>query len=319
VITGQPREFGVIDNGGDLQPAFFGRFLQEETSHPNFGYPQWDSGFDTDGDGTADGTGTNPFDPAVAHVLGETRVITSFQGGDRRSEDLLLTNVHEFRVEIWDERLQRFVAPGHEDFNLGGEMGDYHQDRCINTGYGSAGSDRAAFDTWHPGLGSLPPYRAMQFYPPDSVAFNTADNPGIPVDKRPEIWAPDRTFGNMNHYEVGDRVFPFTVDRNGNGSDEELGADSDGVLDFPAESHSPTRPMGYAFYYVCIRAGESGLTAPPWQAREGALVTDTGANPAIWRAVPNLRPLDAVRVTLRFIDPGTERVRQISITQSLTE
>ena len=159
----------------------------------------------------------------------------------------------------------------------------------------------------------------MQFYPPGSVAFNTADNPGIPANKRPEIWAPGRTFGAMTNYEVGDRVFPFTIDLNGNGSDEELGASSDGVLDFPTESHSPTRPMGYAFYYVCIRAGESGSTAPPWQAREGALVTDTGANPAIWRAVPNLRPLDAVRVTLRFIDPGTERVRQVSITQSLTE
>lgn len=86
------------------------------------------------------------------------------RGGVRRVEDLLLTNVHEMKVELWDSRLQRFVFPGHLWTNPAtGELGDFHAFRCLNIDAGPLGSMPAGlapmkahvFDTWHHDVSSL--------------------------------------------------------------------------------------------------------------------------------------------------------------------
>ena len=43
--------------------------------------------------------------------------------GTRRAEDLLLSNVHSFDIDVWDEDLGRYVDIGH---NIPG--GDFYQD-----------------------------------------------------------------------------------------------------------------------------------------------------------------------------------------------
>ena len=43
------------------------------------------------------------------------------------------------------------------------------------------------------------------------------------------------------------------------------------------------------------------------------------AGEPIWRSVSNLRPLRAVRITVRFLDPTTDRMRQVTIQHSLID
>src|SRR5206468_261716 len=80
-----------------------GRFTQEETSHSDFNYPQTLSPAMT-------GNG-NPMDAAPAgNALLDANndgVVDQYAGDPlgRPGVDLLLSHVHEFRVEVWDQRL----------------------------------------------------------------------------------------------------------------------------------------------------------------------------------------------------------------------
>lgn len=386
---GMPREFTVPPSGGGPTPEFMGRFLHEETSFVGgavgFGYPQ--SACVPRGGSPTNG---HPMDTAATplSLTEERHVVEQFTsaaeiGGPRRAEELLLAGVHEFRVEVWDDRLRKFVGPGHAELN-GGVPGDYHISRRWNTAFGPFGPATPAgtltgpfvnrtLDSWHPSPGTVgtpgptpfetdgmtaldsspPPYRAMEIYPP--TAPNGPSPPGMPGPFATNsggsaYWMPNTI------YEVGDIVFPLTEDLNDNGH---LDPGEDGLHMFPthtgplppppgtpwppADSHAPSRPTGFSFYYRCVQRGRSrnitmsdqhDSNAPNWQTRKGALIAEdsNGMLPAgqaqgspgapvdgepIWVAVPNLRPVRAIRVTLRFLDQGTERMRQVSITHSL--
>lgn len=243
-FNGLPREFS-----GLTAPNFFlGRFTQEETSNPAFMYPQ-----------VMPATG-NPMD-ATATTYADANsdgVIDSLAGGPRASVDLLLSNVHEFRVEVWDERLQDFAPIGHrigedrngdgildpgEDLNGNGSLdltppiaGDYNTQRQLNPTFGplvAAGTVAPnVFDTWHPlfnrnvnpVLGDAPdrpPFRPVTV-DPTGVSGPTYTNPsGAPI-----WWTPGTV------YQPGDVVFPRREDLNGNGF---LDPGEDGSNGFPAD------------------------------------------------------------------------------------
>jgi len=96
-------------------------------------------------------------------VVNELSGITG-RGGARRVEDLLLADVHEFKVEIWDDRLEQFVSPSHNfsrqiEVSGGGTefvTGQYHAERRINTNFGPLGNAvpgrNNVFDTWNPNV-----------------------------------------------------------------------------------------------------------------------------------------------------------------------
>lgn len=212
-VTGLSREH---DNPTDL--LFIGRFTQAETSNHRFNWPIGISrsdevdesignvstnagtslaninvGSDLLGDDGAgnDGNG-NPMDLAGTHLHLdiENGVISELQGatgrgGNRAVEDLLLPNVHGFRVEIWDERLQRYVTPSNGNLTqllAGGTQrivsGDFHASRRLNATYGPRGAGAPAsnhvFDTWNPTVGGAaapvsPPFIPYRYYPPRST------------------------------------------------------------------------------------------------------------------------------------------------------
>lgn len=217
-LTGFSREH----TSGAATRFFIGRFLQGETSHPDFNWPIAASRTATANDvllssGGATGavnTGPiigngNPMDLAGMPVsLNSAGVVTQFQGtsgrgGPRAVEDLLMPNVHGFRVEIWDTRLQRFVEPGHASLGqildatntLQTTAGDFHFTRRLNSAHGPLGIVGAAaatpatnpnrvFDTWHPAVAAssavfdydgdsalenselTPPFLPLRYYPP---------------------------------------------------------------------------------------------------------------------------------------------------------
>ncbi|QDV53240.1 PulJ/GspJ family protein [Gimesia fumaroli] len=101
--TGLPREY-VDDVDGYAQ--YIGRFTHQETSHPDFQYPQAPSNVS----GSA-----NPMNPSSSLTLNRnTNVVSQYASaaGSRRSEDLVLSNVVAFDIKLFDEGLGQFTDIG---------------------------------------------------------------------------------------------------------------------------------------------------------------------------------------------------------------
>jgi hypothetical protein len=68
-----------------------------------------------------------------------------------RGEDILMTNVHEFDVKVWDRNLSRFVDLGHQE---PGVLGEFHMSNNLRRpDFPDTGTAKYAwnrFDTWHP-------------------------------------------------------------------------------------------------------------------------------------------------------------------------
>ena len=153
--------------------AFIGRFTHEETSHDDFGWP-----------GVEDVDADHPF-RRTDLTLDANNTVSQYAGGDRAGEDILLTNVEAFDIEVWDPYYSESDTDGDgdfeefdatEDLNLNGvwepsgawvELGNAYGsgifgigDRA-NTNYGplyTAGSGTGTlanrvFDTWHTHVG----------------------------------------------------------------------------------------------------------------------------------------------------------------------
>lgn len=254
-LSGLSREH---DN--NLEWQFLGRFTHAETSHRFFNWPlaaarveplgvdeqlintggstplsvagaigNINLGTDFLGDDGSGGDGNgNPMDIAGTqlHLNTDSGVVTELtgtitgRGGERAVEDLLLANVQSMKVEIWDERLGRFVTPGHLTSGavLGSTVavqGDYHLGRRANTNYGPRGTILPAgnrvFDTWTPlgaafnfnGNGTAgevlerqAPFTPYRYYPPllgvvgsgggspTGPSPNTMFDPALEVDSK---------------------------------------------------------------------------------------------------------------------------------------
>jgi hypothetical protein len=177
----QPREF--IDMA--LETGFIGRFTMQETSNCRFDYPGRD-GYSYDILDPCDGVG-DPFDPNTVLALGTDGVVTEYgDESNRVSEDILLTDVHEFDIKVWDEaKTDNAFAPQFLDLGHG-LGGDYGTADPLST-YGRR------FDTWHPHADmndgdpvddddpGLPPYRPVLTgaLSPDGVPGVVGDDDGI--------------------------------------------------------------------------------------------------------------------------------------------
>jgi hypothetical protein len=251
-------------------------------SHGNFNFPQNSSSL-----------GVSPFNyvsvPAVTDGGVEPDgVVDEFAGGSRRGEDLLLTNVHTFEIEVWDDRIGDFLPIGHSRTAAGPDgifgnaddiPGDYHflRQRPTTTGIsivpGDSGNWSAAtptwmsriFDTWHPaydhdgdeevdtnGDGLLNPGE-------DFNGNGIRDRNHDPAPYRPlTLYPPGSTYGPTpnqgnwtpnTQYNVGDVVFPKDY-----------------------------RPQDHGFVYRCTRAGLSFPFDEDLNGN-GALDEETDDNP----------------------------------------
>ena len=352
--TGRSREHTVVPAVGP--PIFLGRFTQGETSALNFNSPQAtcriernppvaDSPDDPDdGDSnTVLGNG-NPFDivntplalnpgNGVVSDFDAEHSSTGFEGrgGERRVEDLLLSNVHEMKVELWDQRLQRFVAPGHSSVNpASGEVGDYHFSRCNNPVNGPFPTTATAtvFDTWHPteatvGNGTAP-YVAYRFYPPRSS--DTPPGPsavGMPGPVN-SYWIA----GSGGGYSAGNPA----VLMDGSVIFAPVLFDGDIPEVFEWENTPPLVGLttddismqAFQIGYVCVAVSdlngmngiETGATPPIFPTAPGRRVTD---NEVTWESFDNRRPLQSIRLQFRFQDKTSDNMRQLSLVIPMTE
>lgn len=279
---GQPKEYTATS-----PDEFFGRYTLEECSHSSFTYPQ--------------AAGGNPMKKSTVVTLNSDKVVTAYAGGTRRGEDLLLSNVHSFDVQIWDSAASAFV-------NIDGTGAiDYAMTRNkhLNPASGSSviygprttAANNRVFDTWHPhvtvnGTADVPPpFRPRLFRP----AYQT-DNGSDTTTTKPGWQA-------RTAYNIGDIIFPAAAEL----------------------------PNGAPFYYRCIDAsrpvnakgkgkgllvGRSGDGPISWPRIAGLTVED---NSIVWQAVDNRVPLKAVKLEIRFMDGSTQQMRQLTLIQSLVD
>ena len=153
----------------------------------------------------------------------DTGLVGAFQGGPlgrgglRRVEDVLMANVREFKIELWDSRLERWVVPGHSSirgYENGGTVypvaGDYHILRNAQLDavsgqftYGPLqiptvfATTPHVFDTWHPRIARdfngntvndiaehQAPYYPLRYYPPrqSDAPPGPTSTPPLPAD-----------------------------------------------------------------------------------------------------------------------------------------
>lgn len=269
-FSGFPVEY--INEAG--KTTYFGRFTHGETSSSFFAYPF----------GLFANRSNDPYVRANANLTVTDGVVSQYSNGTRKSEDLVLSNVHSFDVELWDESRGGFV-------DLGGATGDLGP-RVNNLSYGplkgrAATDGLPCFDTWHPD--SRIPNRAI----PDPYTLAGDVNkfpPYAPVYYTPTT-APDGVYDDTMRaeYSVGDIVVPV---------------DPTGI---------PT------VYYQCIgipSGTNTGFTAPSnLPDQPGQTYIDGNVE---WRVHLNRKAIKAIRITIRFIDDASNAFRQVSIVHSLT-
>jgi len=357
--TGLSREHSSV-----ASPFFLGRFLQAETSTLNFNWPQ----------GLSTNEPTNPLDPSVADLatltgtngnpldivnsplalnVGNGLVIafdavatvgSEGRGGIRRTEDLLLANVHEMKIEMWDDRVSRYVTPGHSGGNLAsGELGDYHVSRCLNPSYSPIPGvlTGTVFDTWHAlngadfdGVGGVTPaemsapYLPYRFYPPRQ---NAAPRPGpSPIAMTAPVrdyWQPGSvggySAGAANVLMDGSVVFaPVVFD--GDLPTEVFEWPNTGRPPLMAPTADNVPSQAFQVGYVCISTNdldgdsniETSATPPSFPTSPGRRITD---NEVIWESFDNRRPLKSIRLQIRFFDKTSDSMRQLSLVVPMTE
>ena len=234
-VTGLSREH----ESAAIGTKFLGRYLHAETSDDDFNWPIAPSLIGNPMDVT-NGVSVDPFSGLVTAFQGPDG-----RGGERRVEDVLLANVREFRVELWDSRLERWVTPGHDMVrSYAGELvaGDYHISRNGQQ-YDDGGTAKITygplqvsptllgtphvFDTWHPqvvrdfDIDSLDeiqehqaPFYPLKYYPPrqsDSPPGPSSDfmqDPASEYDPVANRLNANRGYWNPDTtYSVGDIVF----------------------------------------------------------------------------------------------------------------
>jgi hypothetical protein len=245
-------------------------------------------------------------------------------------EDLLLSNVHEMKIEIWDERLQKYTTPGHSEMYRapsGYWPGDYSVRRSYSdsANYGPEGQSIGVFDTWHPaasaGGATHPPHIPYRYAPPkeDQKPPRTGPSPKtVPLNE------PDRLTGNADNggywsdsgffnpdskeqrpdYKVGDVVFAPWVDTNGDNKFE----------------YSEMPPQAFQVAYRCVFRDPSlpHVAPPAFPQYPGRRVREVNGA-AEWESFDNRRPLSSLRMTLRFMDQTTNTQRTLTLILSLTD
>jgi type II secretory pathway pseudopilin PulG len=104
-VSGLPREFTNTSTVAGV-PRFFGRFTHEETSFrqtnpttASFGYPARVS---ADAPNPYNGTLPSPNGIPLTYDDSTGKVV-QYAGGTRIGEDILMTNVHQFDIKLWDD------------------------------------------------------------------------------------------------------------------------------------------------------------------------------------------------------------------------
>lgn len=326
VANGAPREFAFLYNSssnsypGSTPPTrvFFGRYTHEETSNGNFLFP---GEFPLVG-----GVATSPMSSAAVLGLDSSNYTmwllngtpptaptaeVQFAAGPRRGEDILLTNVISFDVKLWDNNYSE--TTGGIDVNRNG---------VIDSGSAFA-------DVGHTASGDfMQSNNILSVYGPQIATGYTAG-------AGPHWCTPDSTYtfngvtyNNNNVFDTWYRTYQF----------DNLSRTYDSADTWPY-APAPYRPrvgtmwaagtayaVGSAVYstdtangfsYVCTaNTGDtkSGATDPFLLTNQ---VSNTITDNHVTWTVQAPPPVQAIQITVKYLDPTQNLLRQVTIVQSL--
>lgn len=278
---GRPREYS-IHNSNDA--GFIGRFTLFETSSPDADADEtWPGQFALDPeDHILNRSISTPVDAA-------TGIVTRLSNGTRMGDDILLTGVESFNVEIFDRRAN------------GGAGG------FVNLG----STDVVSFDNnWNPSYGP----RDNNTSPPNNRPNNVFDTWTAQVDA-PGIFPGPA--GNGQPPRCALRV-PWTgVGWQPRADGDPYTVDDIGTVIFPLS----TSLIGYRLYQIIDGIiGDEVTDEPTWGAD---FVTDVSADPptmgVVWQRFDNRLGLEALRITVRYRDVQSNQPRQVTIVHSFVE
>jgi prepilin-type N-terminal cleavage/methylation domain-containing protein len=300
--VGYPREY--------VGSLFIGRFTHEETSHEDFNYPHSRCAYGMIG------VPTDPFDtPAgtFTDTLPPYGTIDQFQGGPRRGEDILLSNVHGFDVKVWDELIGDYVDVGHSLTDAGGNAnGDFNQIQNLRSSYGPQPAGNRMFDTWHPQFDANNT-RFYAFYR-DQNGDYVVDSTGNPVQ------APSIDTGDMSPFALRKNLPPYPPRWQPNRFYN--------VGDIVIPSNAPGHYWSPFFSYRCTIAGTSGSSEPFWPAISNFNFYEqdvSTSNYPLWTAVYDPKGVDfikrlrSLKITIRYLDVSSDQMRQVTLIKSLMD
>jgi len=166
-----------------------------------------------------------------------------------------------------------------------------------------------------------PPYSPYLYYPP----IQSDAPPGPSPDPMPLPVAPSGnpvTYWTSGNYDIGDVVFARSF-----GFDAVAGWDLDGDGVFEWDQDAGAIPgQGFQIAYLCVNEddvanpdgndGDTGATIPLFPSVPGRRVTD---GEVTWLSIDNRRPLQSVRLQIRFMDQSTDTMRQLSLVIPVTD
>jgi hypothetical protein len=252
----------------------------------------------------------------------------TFAGGSRRGEDILATNVISFDIKIWDNNYSESTGhdlnrngvidagPAFADVGHTAASGDFQQANNIFPSYGpsqpasstytvTAGSgvwapastttingviynNNNVFDTW---------YRYFDF---DNLnrqydaAYPTTGTPPTyaPAPYRPRAQGSSAWVSGATH-AIGDLVYSAS----------------------PTTAANGDTANGYVYQCTAV-TGPSGTTNP---FSLSDLVNNTITDGGVTWTVQPPAGVQAIQITIKYLDPSQNLLRQLTIVQSLTQ
>jgi prepilin-type N-terminal cleavage/methylation domain-containing protein len=327
--NGAPREYAfpynsatnMIIGGATPTPVFFGRYTHEETSNLNFLFPGAlplvppGTGTPTSPMGWQSVLGLDSTSYTMWLLNGNPPTVASswnFARGPRRGEDILLTNVISFDVKLWDNNY--LETTGGIDVNRNG---------VIDAGPAFA-------DVGHTASGDfMQSNNILSVYGPNVTTTYTAGTGPHWCTPDSTYTANGVTYNNNNVFDTWYRTFDYdNLSRTYDTADAALAYAPAPYRPRIGSAWAPGQayPVGSAVYstntangfsYVCTaNTGDtkSGATDPFLMTNQ-VLNTITDNN-VTW-TVQAPPPVQAIQITVKYLDPTQNLLRQVTIVQSL--
>ena len=311
VLPGRPKEFTNATTGA----SYIGRFTMQECSDSDFRYPQSTTAGGRVPTDSAVQMTLDPNDASATINLPNANPPDVLGDGPRRGEDLLLSNVHAFDIQVWDTNFGGFVNIADPSLPVTADFAGGKRNGLPGTSYGpriaeNAGTNaiNAVFDTWNPQIGidfDSNPLTTPEPPPFHPKTYSVAGPEPTPVNfVGTSTWQPD------SPYKIGDVVFPSAL-KSTAGSPFFYRCIETGKSAKQSKGKGKKVGFGNAF-----RSGLNPEDEPDWP-RAGSLNVDDNA--LVWQAVDNRKPLKAIKIEIRFVDPSTQQMRQLTVIQSLVD
>lgn len=289
--------FGFTETGVSVEDDgtnHIGRFTLQEMSDSRYNYPE---------------TRSTPYDSSDITLDTSTFVVDEFNEiGNRMAEDILLTNVQDFDVQLFNPN------PDADDNDASTTSDEFYYSLpavAVGSNLPITAFDGSTFDTWHPSVPTSVTNSSRKLIKEESrFRYNGPYNNPNDLSTRRE--ANNSTAENdLPRYVLIPALNPvlFRVqDQFENG----------GGMTQPADTDIESASLLYRRlpYTGGSMSPQSGDTVPELPPVPGKIVVDGDIE---WECVDNRVALKGIRIIVRYRDQGSGLPRQVTVDHSFVE